>query len=217
MSADLPQTGACERLPEEPGDEGAPGSSEQKVSAAKPLPAVPPPRSGGVYRIAVVCLGNICRSPMAEVVLRARLADAGLADRVTVDSSGTGGWHVGGPMDHRAAATLSAHGYDGSQHRARQFARTPDTSYDLVLAMDDSNLADLRALAPTDHTDQPGETTRLRLFRDFDPVDPGTAVPDPYYGGGDGFEEVLRMVDRSAEALVAALARELLPGERADR
>lgn len=182
-------------------------------------PELPPPRpSDGPgphpYRIAVVCLGNICRSPMAEVVLSSRIAEAGLADLVSVDSSGTGGWHIGDPMDHRAAATLSAHGYDGSQHRARQFTQGSDASYDLVLAMDEGNLADLRALAPADKARDGGQ---LRLFRDFDPDEPGGAVPDPYYGGGDGFEEVLRMVDRSADTLVAALTRLLVPAERADR
>ncbi|WP_240617180.1 low molecular weight protein-tyrosine-phosphatase [Nocardioides speluncae] len=181
------------------------------------MPAVPPQRPADgsdprPYRIAMVCLGNICRSPMAQVVVESRLAEAGLAELVSVDSSGTGGWHVGDPMDHRAAATLSSYGYDGTRHRARQFTRGWDASYDLVLAMDEGNLADLRAL-----TGGAGEAGRLRLFRDFDPDDPGAAVPDPYYGGGDGFEEVLRMVDRSADTLVAALTRELLPAGRADR
>lgn len=180
------------------------------------MPAVPPPRPTDgpgphPYRIAVVCLGNICRSPMAEVVLSSRIAEAGLADLVSVDSSGTGDWHVGDPMDHRASATLSAHGYDGSQHRARQFTQGADASYDLVLAMDEGNLTKIKALAPT------ADVERLRLFRDFDPDEPGAAVPDPYYGGRDGFEEVLRMVDRSADTLVAALARRLTRGERADR
>lgn len=200
-------------MPEEPATKEplAPRNSED--SAAKPLLAVPSPRSG-VYRIAVVCLGNICRSPMAEVVLSSRLAEAGLADLVTVDSSGTGGWHVGDPMDHRAAATLNAHGYDSSRHRARQFTQGAGAAYDLVLAMDEGNLTNIRALSTTAEAADEG---RLRLFRDFDPVDPGTAVPDPYYGGGDGFEEVLRMVDRSAASLVAALAQQLRPEERADQ
>lgn len=209
----------------EPGDEGAPGSTKetgQRGEAAPCLPAAKPRHGEAVrYRIAVVCLGNICRSPMAEVVLSARIAEAGLADLVSVDSSGTGGWHVGDPMDHRAAATLSAHGYDGSQHRARQFAGRSEkggpgtwpASYDLVLAMDEGNLADLRALAPVDEAN----ANRLRLFRDFDPDEPGAAVPDPYYGGGDGFEEVLRMIDRSADTLVAALTQLLTPGERVGR
>ena len=89
-----------------------------------------------MYRIAFVCLGNICRSPMADVVLTARVEEAGLADRVTVASSGTGDWHVGHPMDHRAAATLAAAGYDPTRHRAQQFAASWLDEFDLVLAMD---------------------------------------------------------------------------------
>jgi len=137
-------------------------------------------------RIAVVCLGNICRSPMAEVVLRDRLEASGRTD-VEVSSAGTGDWHVGEPMDRRAAATLSRHGYDPSGHRAQQYDATAD--YDLVLAMDASNLADLG-----------GPSARVRLFRDFDPVGPGD-VPDPYFGGDDGFDEVLAIVERVADAL----------------
>ena len=164
-------------------------------------PALPPPREPGRYAITFVCLGNICRSPMAAVVLEARLADAGLADRVEVTSSGTGNWHVGDPMDRRAAATLTAAGYDPSRHRARQLDHGRLASYDLLLAMDENNLADVG-----------GRDDRVRLFRDFDPVDPGAAVPDPYYGGPAGFEEVLSMVERTTESIVAALQ-----GERALR
>ncbi len=155
---------------------------------------LPPPRSPDRYRIALVCLGNICRSPTAHVVLEQRLADAGLADRVEVASSGTGGWHVGNPMDERAAATLSAAGYDPSRHRARQYDATWPEAYDLVLAMDAANLADIG-----------GRAERVGLFRDFDPVDPGGEVPDPYYGGADGFEEVLAMVERTSDAIASAL------------
>ena len=163
------------------------------------MTGLPAPRTPGPYRIALVCLGNICRSPMADVVLSARLDRAGLADRVEVTSSGTGDWHVGQPMDERAAATLTTVGYDASRHRAQQFAASWLDERDLVLAMDASNLADVRAAGanPTDG--------RVRLFRDFDPVDPGSEVPDPYYGGDAGFEEVLAMVERTADALVAAL------------
>ena len=159
-----------------------------------PATPLPPPRSADRYRIALVCLGNICRSPTAHVVLERRLADAGLADRVEVASSGTGGWHVGNPMDERAAATLSAAGYDPSRHRARQYDATWPGAYDLVLVMDAANLADVG-----------GRTERVGLFRDFDPVDPGGEVPDPYYGGADGFEEVLAMVERTSDAIVGAL------------
>ena len=154
---------------------------------------LPPPRTPGSYRIELVCLGNICRSPTAHVVLESRLADAGLDDRVEVTSSGTGGWHVGHPMDDRAAATLDAAGYDPTRHRARQYDARPG-AYDVVLVMDGSNLADVG-----------GRTDRVGLFRDLDPVDPGAEVPDPYYGGADGFEEVLAMVERTSDAIVAAL------------
>jgi protein-tyrosine phosphatase len=156
---------------------------------------LPAARTPGSYRIELVCLGNICRSPTAHVVLEQRLADAGL-DLVQVSSSGTGDWHVGGPMDRRAAAALTAAGYDATRHRARQ--HDPAEGVDLILAMDAANLADLG-----------GRTDRVRKFRDFDPVgrsaEGGSDVPDPYYGGDDGFEEVLTMVERTASAIVDAL------------
>jgi len=136
---------------------------------------------------------------MADVVLAKRVDEAGLAGRVTVSSCGTGDWHVGQPMDTRAAATLLAGDYDPSSHRARQFDPSWLESNDLVLAMDDTNLADVRRADPDVSPE------RVRLFRDFDPVDPGGAVPDPYYGGEEGFEEVLAMVERTCGVLVAAL------------
>ena len=172
--------------------------------SSQPSTQLPAPREPGRYRIALVCLGNICRSPTAHVVLERRLADAGLDDRVEVASSGTGGWHVGNPMDHRAAATLSAAGYDPTRHRARQYDATWPDAYDLVLVMDETNLADVG-----------GRGTRIGLFRDFDPIDPGAAVPDPYYGGADGFEEVLAMVERTSDAIVGALHAALTPSEGA--
>jgi protein-tyrosine phosphatase len=162
------------------------------------VPALPPPRTPGRYAISLVCLGNICRSPTAHVVLEARLAEAGLDDRVSVRSSGTGDWHVGRPMDTRAAATLERAGYDASRHRAQQYDDVWAGEDDLVLAMDDDNLADLG-----------GRTDRLMLFRDFDPVGTGEDVPDPYYGGADGFHDVLTIVERTSDALVAALSSTL--------
>ncbi len=172
------------------------------------LPArLPAPRQPGSYRIALVCLGNICRSPMAHVVLAARLAEAGLDDRVEVTSSGTAGWHVGRPMDERAAATLTAAGYDATRHRARQFDPARLDQLDLVLAMDAANLAELVG----DSGRGPGNG-RVRLFRDFDPDDPGGEVPDPYYGGVSGFEEVLAMVERTTAVIVAGLPQLLQSG-----
>jgi protein-tyrosine phosphatase len=166
---------------------------------------LPSPRVPGRYRIELVCLGNICRSPMAHVVLAERLAEAGLGDVVEVTSSGTGDWHVGNRMDRRAAATLAAAGYDPSRHRARQYDAASAAEVDLVLAMDADNLKDLGGVSP-----------RVMLFRAFDPVGPtdesGGDVPDPYYGGDAGFEEVLTMVDRTsaslAEHVAAALGRQ---------
>jgi len=132
-------------------------------------------------------------------VLAQRVDDAGLAGRVTVASCGTGDWHVGQPMDRRAAAVLRANDYDPSLHRAQQLAPSWLVDHDLLLAMDESNLTDLRDVAPAP------DPERLRLFGDFDPVQPGGEVPDPYYGGAQGFEEVLRMVERTCAVLVSSL------------
>ena len=159
------------------------------------MATLPPPRTPGRYSIALVCLGNICRSPTAHVVLEARLAAAGLDDRVSVRSSGTADWHVGRPMDTRSAATLEHAGYDASRHRAQQYDDSWAAVDDLVLAMDHDNLADLG-----------GRTDRVALFRDFDPAGAGEDVPDPYYGGADGFRAVLTMVERTSDALVDRLA-----------
>jgi protein-tyrosine phosphatase len=170
---------------------------------------LPPARTPGRYRIGVVCSGNICRSPTAEVVLTARLAEAGLGDRVTVESCGLGDWHVGDPMDARSAAVLTSAGYDPSRHRAQvlplSWSADPD-GLDLLLAMDAGHRRDLLAggAAPE----------RVRLFRDFDPADPGADVPDPYYGGPDGFEEVLGMVERTSRVLAGLLAARLEPDRR---
>jgi protein-tyrosine phosphatase len=157
--------------------------------------SLPEPRTPGRYRVALVCLGNICRSPMAHVVLEDEVDRAGLADRVEVVSAGTGGWHVGEPMDRRAASALTAGGYDPSRHRARQYDDSWTSTHDLVLAMDADNLADLG-----------GRSLRVAMFRDFDPVEPGADVPDPYYGGADGFALGLEMIERTTDALVAELA-----------
>jgi protein-tyrosine phosphatase len=143
---------------------------------------------------------------MADVVLTERLADAELDGAVEVVSAGTGGWHVGNPMDRRAAALLTAHGYDASRHRAERFESAWFDDCDVVLAMDGDNLADLGSLRPDV---EPG---RLLRFRDFDPRSAGEHdrdVPDPYFGGDDGFETVLAMVERTCAALVDALHRTL--------
>jgi len=133
---------------------------------------------------------------MAEVVLRSLLVDAGLDDRVEVRSSGTGDWHVGEPMDRRAAATLAAQGYDGSAHRAQQFHPSWLDDCDVVLAMDAANRAEVGAAA-----------ARVLLFRDLDPraTDDDRDVPDPYYGADDGFERVFAILRRTATEIVGQL------------
>jgi protein-tyrosine phosphatase len=168
---------------------------------------MPPPRSSP-FRVCLVCMGNICRSPMAEAVLRARLADAGLAGRVEVSSAGTGDWHVGDDADPRARAVLTEAGY-ALEHRARQFRPEWFARYDLVVALDAANLDDLRRLAP-----DPETAAAVRLLRAYDPAaeglpESGLGVPDPYYGGADGFPHVLALVEAACEGLVAHLAREV--------
>lgn len=154
------------------------------------------------FRICMVCLGNICRSPMAAAVLRHKLAEAGLAEEVLVESAGTGDWHLGQGADRRARATLVAAGYDDA-HSARQFVTRFYDDYDLVLAMDADNLRDLRDLAPDSEIGD-----RVRLLRSYDPTtqDPDDLdVPDPYYGGDEGFALVLEQVERACDGVVAEL------------
>ncbi len=157
-----------------------------------------PEPAGSPYRIAFVCLGNICRSPMASVILGELVAGAGLAGKVEVASCGTGSWHVGEPMDSRAAAQLKAAGYDASAHRARTYDPTW-LENDLVLAMDAQNLADI--------TEGRGGDDHVRMFRSFDPLaDPGDLdVPDPFYAGDESFVQVLGIVERTCRQILAEL------------
>ena len=158
-----------------------------------------PAPTGTPYRIAFVCLGNICRSPMADVIMSALLDEAGLAAKVEVASCGTGTWHLGEPMDPRAAAELEAEGYDASRHRAQKFDDTW-LGKDLVLAMDAKNLAEI--------TNGTGVSERVRMFRSFDPETDGASdldVPDPFYGEDDHFGEVIRIVERTCRQLLAEI------------
>ncbi|MFE5618149.1 low molecular weight protein-tyrosine-phosphatase [Streptomyces sp. NPDC056524] len=152
------------------------------------------------YRVCFVCTGNICRSPMAESVFRARVEEAGLAGAVEVDSAGTGGWHEGDAADPRTVAVLEEHGY-ASGHTARQFRASWFPALDLVIALDEGHQRALRALAPT-----PEDEAKVRLLRSYDPAADGLDVPDPYYGGTEGFEECLEMVEAASEGVLAAVS-----------
>ncbi|MEW2273134.1 low molecular weight protein-tyrosine-phosphatase [Streptomyces griseofuscus] len=171
------------------------------------------------YRVCFVCTGNICRSPMAEYVFRARVAEAGLADRVEIDSAGTGGWHEGEAADPRTVTVLRDSGYD-CDHIARRFQPSWFARRDLVIALDAGHLRDLRRLAPTED-----DARKVRLLRAYarsstgvlapdDSLGGDLDVPDPYYDGPDGFAECLEMVEEASTGLLAAV-REHLEGRAA--
>ncbi|MCB2100021.1 MAG: low molecular weight phosphotyrosine protein phosphatase [Rhodobacterales bacterium] len=143
-----------------------------------------------------VCMGNICRSPTAEGVFRATVARAGLADRIGVDSAGTHAYHVGEPPDSRAQAAARGRGLDLSALRARRARAADFRDFDYVVAMDAENFRDLLTLCPPDAHD------RLHLFLDFAPQVAEREVPDPYYGGAQGFERVLDMVEAASNGLL---------------
>jgi protein-tyrosine phosphatase len=153
------------------------------------------------FRVVFVCTGNICRSPMAEVVFRWFADSVGLGDRVVSTSAGTGDWHVGEPADPRTTDALARRGYDGSHHRARQFTSTDFERNDLVVALDRTHERNLRAWAQSET-----DSDKVVLLRLFD--DPGTDapdVPDPYYAGPEAFDEVLGMIESACRALFRQL------------
>ncbi|MET3725179.1 low molecular weight protein-tyrosine-phosphatase [Sphingomonas trueperi] len=144
-----------------------------------------------------VCLGNICRSPLAEAAFRAAAEEAGIA--VIADSAGTGGWHAGEQPDRRSIAVAAKHGIDITGQRARQVTREDFERFDHILALDPQNLADLRRIAPK------GGRARLRLLLDAVPGWAGRAVDDPYYGGPEGFDRTWDEVRTAADRLVEEL------------
>lgn len=162
------------------------------------------------FRVAFVCTGNICRSPMAEVVLRAHAERAGLSGRLAIESAATGDWHVGEPADQRTIDALARAGYDGTHHRARQFDATDFPGLDLVVAFDRGQARILRNWAPTTL-----EQEKVRLLLEFEPeLSSLNDVPDPYYSDAAMFDRVLEMIERSTLALFRQLAPALRQGIR---
>lgn len=152
-----------------------------------------------------VCAGNICRSPTAEGVFRAAASRGAYRTRIHVDSAGIGNWYAGSPPDRRAVQAARRRGYDLSGLRARQVTVGDFGRYGWILAMDRSNLAALQQLRPLDY---PG---RLALLLDFVPEVPVREVPDPYYGGPEGFEHVLDLIEQASAALLAEVQGEIPP------
>lgn len=154
-----------------------------------------------VFRVSFVCTGNICRSPMAEAIFRSLIAQHGFERSLAVTSAATGDWHVGERADPRTIAALDAHGYDGADHRARQFDPADFPRLDLVVAFDRGQERILREWAPTDH-----DRAKVALLTSFDPDHAGTVdVPDPYYSDAALFDSVLATIERASVALFRQL------------
>ena len=154
-------------------------------------------------RVMFVCLGNICRSPLAEGVFRKLVREHGLEERFEIRSSGTGDWHVGHPADRRMRKTAERYAVDLASHAGAQLGAADLERCDYLFAMDKSNLHDVLFL---DRDDRFGH--KVRLFREFDPEPDDYQVPDPYYGGEEGFDQVYAIVDRTARTLLHRLIDE---------
>ncbi|MDE0715150.1 MAG: low molecular weight phosphotyrosine protein phosphatase [Gammaproteobacteria bacterium] len=152
--------------------------------------------------ILFVCLGNICRSPTAEGVFRQRLSDRGLDGRFTVDSAGTGDWHVGHPPDRRARFAAANRGFDISSLRARQVRSDDMETFDYLIAMDHGNHRELVRMAGQ------GLAHKVRLFMEFAGIDGPDEVPDPYYGDDHGFDRAIDLIEAASDGLIDYLLRE---------
>jgi protein-tyrosine phosphatase len=151
------------------------------------------------HRILFVCLGNICRSPMAEGVFRRVAEEEGLIDRFEIDSAGLGDWHIGQAPDHRAQKAARSRGVDISDQSARQVVDEDFERFDLLLVMDRSNYAELKALAPAK------AHAKIRPFLDFAPHVGTSDVPDPFFGGAEGFDRALDLIEAASRGLLASL------------
>jgi len=154
-----------------------------------------------MVKILFVCMGNICRSPTAEGVFRHKVAEAGLEDLIHIDSAGTHAYHVGQPPDTRAQNAARSHGFDLGKQRARRVTEDDFEHFDYLIAMDSDNESDLRSVCPA------GYEHRIHRFLTFAPSSAEADVPDPYYGGSNGFDKVLNLVENAADGLLDHLRR----------
>lgn len=152
-----------------------------------------------MIKVLFVCLGNICRSPLAEGLFRHHVMAHGLSDVIAIDSAGTGAWHIGNPPDPRSIQTALGHGIDIGGQRARKVTTSDFDDFDYIIAMDHNNFLDLNTMKP------PHGTADIQLLLSYDPEQPLSEVPDPYYGGDGGFAEVYTMVDQATEKFLAKL------------
>ncbi|WP_028886054.1 low molecular weight protein-tyrosine-phosphatase [Teredinibacter turnerae] len=155
-------------------------------------------------KVLFVCLGNICRSPTAEGVFRKKVLDAGLQERIEIDSAGTSGWHIGEPPDKRAIAAAKGRGYDLATLRGRQLVGDDFRVFDYILVMDRENLANSKAIAPSEFSGC------LSLLLAFSSQSRYSEVPDPYYGGDQGFDTVLDLIEDSCDGLLKDIERNAL-------
>lgn len=161
-----------------------------------------------MVKVLFVCMGNICRSPMAEGVFHKLVQEAGLENQVTIDSAGTHSYHVGDAPDQRAQATLRDRGIDISGLRGRQVADPDFKQFDYIVAMDTANLNNLKRRAPFDYQD------KIRLMLSYSRKFPNLDVPDPYFGGTEGFGEVLKMVEDAGQGLLKEIQGDLAGSKR---
>ncbi len=161
-----------------------------------------------MVKVLFVCMGNICRSPMAEGVFHKLVQEAGLENQVTIDSAGTHSYHIGDAPDQRAQATLRDRGIDISGLRGRQVADPDFKQFDYIVAMDTANLNNLKRRAPFDYQD------KIRLMLSYSRKFPNLDVPDPYFGGTEGFGEVLKMVEDAGQGLLKEIQGDLAGSKR---
>lgn len=178
------------------------GAEKSVASPVRRKKSVAIVKNAGVkVRVLFVCMGNICRSPTAEAVFRQKVEQAGLQEAILVDSAGTHDYHVGGAPDHRAQAAAAFRGLDMSGLRARKFVAGDAGHFDHLFALDEENLREMRKIVPGNHAG------RVRLFMDLSAKYRGQEVPDPYYGGADGFEIVLDMVEDASAGLLSDIRK----------